>query len=131
MGGAMLGKMVYMPAMIELVEALVMPHRRGQHSFPWQIRVPEHYVGKEYEELFFDLAQGRDIMKNPDVGTDRESPRQHHRVSGAERVRMGVAVAMALYRKTENKENDIWAPGTGGGNYTILAPPPSLKLCAG
>merc|ERR1719240_1372906 len=46
--GSMLGRMFYMPAIIELVEALVMPNRRGQTAFPWQFLVPPGYVGKTF-----------------------------------------------------------------------------------
>lgn len=54
--GAMLGRMFYMPAIIELVEALVMPHRRGQRAFPWQIRVPPRYIGANFVQLVTDMA---------------------------------------------------------------------------
>lgn len=54
--GAMLGRMYYMPAIIELVEALVMPHRRGQRSYPWQISVPPKYVGQPFVQLVRDIA---------------------------------------------------------------------------
>merc|ERR1712048_632746 len=43
------------------------------------------------------------------------------------------AVALALYRKhdpMQNKENPDFTPaqGTGGNNYTVLAPPPDTEL---
>jgi len=56
--GTMLGRMYYMPAIIELVEALLMPHVRRQKAFMWQMRVPPHYIGKEFGELFRDLSLG-------------------------------------------------------------------------
>jgi len=54
--GVMLGKMYYMPAVIELVESLVMPHLRGQQSFPWQLKIPEALVGEPISILWMALA---------------------------------------------------------------------------
>jgi len=54
--GAMLGRMYYMPATIELIEALVMPHRRKQTAYPWQIRPPASFVGRPYAWLVEALA---------------------------------------------------------------------------
>ncbi|CAK0900105.1 unnamed protein product [Prorocentrum cordatum] len=72
--GAMLGRIYYMPAIIELIEALALPHVRGQVAFPWQIRVPPSYVDKEYSTLFLDLAMGyRPGAKDIDPPPQRES----------------------------------------------------------
>merc|ERR1712113_643294 len=49
--GVMLGRMFYMPAVIELVEGLSMPHRRGQSAYPWQVRIPRSLVGRGYIEM--------------------------------------------------------------------------------
>lgn len=117
--GAMLGCMFYMPAIIELVEALVMPHKRGQQAYPWQIRVPTAYVGRPYCELFSDLATCRRIEC---LGSGScELPK----------AALGPAVAVALYRKRESDaagETNFAAAGTGGHNYVILAPPPDTDL---
>jgi len=56
--GMMLGRMFYMPAVIELIEALVMGDRRGQQAYPWQVRVPPKYIGRPFSELVLDLAHG-------------------------------------------------------------------------
>eukprot|EP00931_Biecheleriopsis_adriatica_P061252 TRINITY_DN36821_c0_g1_i1.p1 TRINITY_DN36821_c0_g1~~TRINITY_DN36821_c0_g1_i1.p1 ORF type:complete len:1281 (+),score=194.53 TRINITY_DN36821_c0_g1_i1:55-3897(+) len=54
--GVMLGKMYYMPAVIELVESLVMPHRRNQSAFLWQIRVPPDFFDCTMKQLFTALT---------------------------------------------------------------------------
>merc|ERR1712110_746518 len=56
--GVMLGHMYYMPAVIEIVEALAMPHRREQRAFPWQMRVPSAFVGRSFGMLFKSLLMG-------------------------------------------------------------------------
>eukprot|EP00930_Biecheleria_cincta_P034256 TRINITY_DN23688_c0_g1_i1.p1 TRINITY_DN23688_c0_g1~~TRINITY_DN23688_c0_g1_i1.p1 ORF type:complete len:1281 (-),score=241.44 TRINITY_DN23688_c0_g1_i1:26-3793(-) len=54
--GAMMGKMYYMPAILEIMEALTMPQQRGQDAFPYQIRVPSAYVGDYFSRLVTALA---------------------------------------------------------------------------
>lgn len=56
--GTMLGRMFYNPASIELIEALVMPASRGQHVYPWQLRVPAMYAGRPVLDLIMDLCFG-------------------------------------------------------------------------
>jgi len=128
--GAMLGYMYYMPAIIELVEALVMPHKREQHAYPWQICVPTAHVGRKFGELFSDLAlegiqtrlAAAEAQAPPGAGAG-PGPREEDEVYS-----LGPAVALALHRRRE--ETLSLAPGTGGHNYTILAPPPSTRLRA-
>lgn len=57
--GVMLGQMYYTPAVIELVEALAMGHRKDQHAFPWQIRVPKKLVGQTLCVMFRAMVMGR------------------------------------------------------------------------
>eukprot|EP00929_Paragymnodinium_shiwhaense_P030875 TRINITY_DN17412_c0_g3_i2.p1 TRINITY_DN17412_c0_g3~~TRINITY_DN17412_c0_g3_i2.p1 ORF type:complete len:1226 (-),score=292.06 TRINITY_DN17412_c0_g3_i2:270-3947(-) len=132
--GAMLGRMFYMPALIELVEALVMPNRRGQSAFSWQLSIPAKYVGKRLSTLFRDLLFGGwwqndeeealASLKREDSGADQQSSSE------------GPAVPLALYRlrgdlsgpasKRENRETI--AEGTGAAHYTVLAPTPTCTL---
>merc|ERR1719387_1304513 len=55
--GMMVGRMYYMPATIELLEALIMPGERSQQAFPWQVRIPSSLHGRKYEELFDRLSR--------------------------------------------------------------------------
>jgi len=68
--GMMLGRMFYMPAVIELIEALVMPSRREQVAYPWQVRIPSSYIGLPFSQLLADLALG---MPLTDVGEEAEA----------------------------------------------------------
>lgn len=160
--GAMLGRIYYMPAIIELIEALALPHVRGQAAFPWQIRVPPSYVGKEYSTLFLDLAMGyrpgaRDVDPQPQRqssssltdGPTMDEFRRRRRTTLINGVRLASkprpAVCVALYRKRDVdtgwgeagksqvfqdsfEPNPAVAQGTGGYNYTALAPSPDTIL---
>eukprot|EP00927_Polykrikos_kofoidii_P021886 TRINITY_DN20594_c0_g1_i1.p1 TRINITY_DN20594_c0_g1~~TRINITY_DN20594_c0_g1_i1.p1 ORF type:complete len:1504 (+),score=188.44 TRINITY_DN20594_c0_g1_i1:635-4513(+) len=156
--GAMLGHMFYMPALIELLEALVMPDRRGQSAFFWHIRVLPKYAGRPCSRLFRDMVLGgwdkddkdeQSPCKNtltpgiPHLPCSREgSPSQPHE---------GPSVPLAVYRlrddigpgllrrgatptydesddETEKEEDFGLAQGTGGYHYNILAPPPKFIL---
>jgi len=158
--GSMLGKMYYMPAVLEIMEALTMPHCRGQDSFPYQFRVPPSYVEEELSSLFNDLAM--DEVKwslGVDPGESTE-PRNNLEPAGSVgsfdgpdftqkqltdsgvggKRRKEPAVLLAVYRQRadvfkpsdENDEDAAHVPakGTGGFNYNMLAPSPSLRLRA-
>lgn len=56
--GALCAVANYVPGVIELTEALVSGVDTGQASFPWQIRVPQAFVGKTYLELATTLLRG-------------------------------------------------------------------------
>jgi len=113
--GCMLGRMYYNPAVIELSEALVMPQRRGQRAFPWQVRPPPRYIGRSYEELVVDLAMGS--WAQPETSARRPG------AGGGEHMQ-GPVVAMALYRRrTEYFGSADAAEGTGGNHYLVLGPP--------
>lgn len=103
--GLMLGRMFYMPAVIEIIEALVMPSRRGQTAFPWQLRVPQDYIGSKYIELYEDLVNGsfldetmddneivEDLSETPQQQWPPASPRQSTERLGPP------AVPIGLYR---------------------------------
>lgn len=64
--GMMLGRMFYMPAVIELMEALVLPSRREQNAYPWQVRIPDLYVGQPFSRILADLALGLPFADNED-----------------------------------------------------------------
>jgi len=150
--GSMLGRVFYNPAIIELVEALVMPHRRGQAAFPWQIRVPPAYVGLAFSLLVKDMAIGG--WDQTCARSDEEGKRSRGRRFSKAGQEMppspvkgkngdvlyrqpldGPAVPVAIYRSRDdvlNPSGDRFtqAEGTGGHNYSILAPPPRTKLRA-
>jgi len=146
--GAMLGRAFYNPAIIETVEALVMPHRRGQAAFPWQIRVPPAYVGHHYSELVKDMAlggwdKGAGKSQAPsEPGAPRrfsmaglEDPPSSTSTNYIRQPLEGPAVPVALYRVRDDIAKNSFmdstlAQGTGGHNYNILAPPPGTKLRA-
>jgi hypothetical protein len=127
--GAMLGRMFYMPAIIELVEALVIPHRRGQVAAIWQIRVPSFFCSLTFSELLSTMVLG---------GWDSHQEMTPDTPS-AELQDMGPAVPLALYRprddfgpnSTAHAKNEDMAQGTGGHNFNILGPPPGTKLRSG
>jgi len=151
--GSMLGRAFYNPAIIETVEALVMPHRRGQRAFPWQIRVPAPYVGQPYSELVKDMALGGWETGPPGIFEVR-NPDQPRRFSNAgleeppepagsgngmyiRQPPEGPAVPIALYRSrddigypSQEPLDSSMAQGTGGHNYIILAPSPDTKIRA-
>ena len=58
--------MFYMPAVIEILEALVMPHRRHQQAFPWQIKAPEEFVGRPFSQLMWAFATGKQDGELPE-----------------------------------------------------------------
>jgi len=61
--GALLAQAYYTPGIMELMDALVLPNRRHQEVFPWQMPVPAPYVGKPYRELYRALASsGAGVM---------------------------------------------------------------------
>merc|ERR1711976_836243 len=100
--GVMLGRLFYMPALIELVEAIVMPHRRGQVAFSWQIQVPEQFAGVAFSKLFHTLAtgDGEDFLVEPeDDGLTPDGP----------------AIAVAIYRSRDDigPEASLWNGQTG------------------
>jgi len=147
--GSMLGRIYYMPAIIELIEALALPHVRGQTAFPWQIRVPPSYVGREYSTLFLDLAMGyrpgaTDLDPRRESGSSQagspgarqEPPRRRTTLANGVRLasKPRPAVCVALYRKRDvdsgwdDGDAAAVAQGTGGYNYTALAPSPGTVL---
>lgn len=103
--GTMLGRMFYMPAIIELVEALLMPHVRRQKAFMWQMRVPSHYVGKEFGELFRDLSLGELGARDARRGGSAPGTPTRRRASADE------APAAEVTRET-SESNDL---GRGSG----------------
>merc|ERR1719160_1333350 len=50
--GQCLGREYYVPSTLELMEALVMPARKGQPTFPFLVPVPDALVGKTFGVLF-------------------------------------------------------------------------------
>jgi len=58
--GEMLGREYYVPSTMELLQALVMPARRGQSSFPWLVPMPQEFAGKTYASLFEAWTQADD-----------------------------------------------------------------------
>eukprot|EP00928_Gymnodinium_smaydae_P054890 TRINITY_DN38589_c0_g1_i1.p1 TRINITY_DN38589_c0_g1~~TRINITY_DN38589_c0_g1_i1.p1 ORF type:complete len:1064 (+),score=149.37 TRINITY_DN38589_c0_g1_i1:200-3391(+) len=50
--GEMLGREYYVPSTMEVLQALVMPARRGQTSFPWLVPVPTDFLGHKFSELY-------------------------------------------------------------------------------
>eukprot|EP00928_Gymnodinium_smaydae_P028274 TRINITY_DN21602_c0_g4_i3.p1 TRINITY_DN21602_c0_g4~~TRINITY_DN21602_c0_g4_i3.p1 ORF type:complete len:1284 (-),score=118.81 TRINITY_DN21602_c0_g4_i3:1663-5484(-) len=104
--GMMLGRMFYMPAVIELIEALVLPSRREQVSYPWQIHIPSSYIDLPFSELLTALTLGAS-MEDQDNSGGTEDGGQPQRVtsnlfrfcSPAESEPTGPpAVPIALYR---------------------------------
>eukprot|EP00747_Dinoflagellata_sp_TGD_P088427 gnl/TRDRNA2_/TRDRNA2_163997_c1_seq1.p1 gnl/TRDRNA2_/TRDRNA2_163997_c1~~gnl/TRDRNA2_/TRDRNA2_163997_c1_seq1.p1 ORF type:complete len:586 (-),score=127.39 gnl/TRDRNA2_/TRDRNA2_163997_c1_seq1:50-1549(-) len=59
--GEMLGREYYVPSTMELMQALVMPARRGQLSFPWLVPVPPKFEGKPFMELLKDFCLAEDM----------------------------------------------------------------------
>jgi hypothetical protein len=148
--GAMLGRDFYMPATIELLEALLLPHVRGQSAFCWQIRVPPRYVNRPFSKLFKDLLLG---------GWDAPDSHSHLHCASGDSLNMvpphcpakvperspgeegslpvppeGPVLALAIYRRRDDvalpaprTQEDV-APGTGDKNYNILSPPANLSL---
>lgn len=57
--GTMVGRMYYLPATIELIEALAMPAKMGQPSSGWQTRVPKEFVGRSFGDLFEAFCRGQ------------------------------------------------------------------------
>lgn len=49
--GALYAQAYRTPGILELAEALVMPSRRGQMSYPWLIEIPSAFDGKPYGDL--------------------------------------------------------------------------------
>eukprot|EP00747_Dinoflagellata_sp_TGD_P104025 gnl/TRDRNA2_/TRDRNA2_169145_c1_seq1.p1 gnl/TRDRNA2_/TRDRNA2_169145_c1~~gnl/TRDRNA2_/TRDRNA2_169145_c1_seq1.p1 ORF type:complete len:230 (+),score=24.14 gnl/TRDRNA2_/TRDRNA2_169145_c1_seq1:2-691(+) len=47
----MMGREYYVPSTMELLEALVMPLRRGQSSMPWLVPLPTEFRGRTFGEL--------------------------------------------------------------------------------
>eukprot|EP00929_Paragymnodinium_shiwhaense_P101123 TRINITY_DN63969_c0_g1_i1.p1 TRINITY_DN63969_c0_g1~~TRINITY_DN63969_c0_g1_i1.p1 ORF type:complete len:1499 (-),score=248.50 TRINITY_DN63969_c0_g1_i1:97-4593(-) len=72
--GAMLGRVFYMPALVELVQTLVMPDRKNQTSFCWQVRVPEDYHRKAFSNLFNDMLLDRWHIKEQKRSASMDSP---------------------------------------------------------
>eukprot|EP00927_Polykrikos_kofoidii_P033885 TRINITY_DN28725_c0_g1_i1.p1 TRINITY_DN28725_c0_g1~~TRINITY_DN28725_c0_g1_i1.p1 ORF type:complete len:1568 (-),score=254.04 TRINITY_DN28725_c0_g1_i1:14-4717(-) len=124
--GSMLGHMFYMPALIELIEALVMPSLRGQSAFPWQIRPPEKYVGGEFRNLFLDFALGK--WSSHMIDTENSS----HQSSADASEYESPSIAMAIYRSRKDvgprspAAGMHIAQGTGAHHFNILAPAPGL-----
>jgi hypothetical protein len=58
--GTLLGRMYYLPATIEVMEAIVMPSRRGQKSFFWQTSLPKDFAGAPYRDLVRDYCRRSD-----------------------------------------------------------------------
>merc|ERR1719188_2351811 len=85
--------MYYMPAVIELVEALVMPSRRDQTTYPWQVKVPEPYIGRAFIDVLTELVLGCSL-----VGDEEDGPQSPGNHSQAERCLGPPAVPIALYR---------------------------------
>eukprot|EP00747_Dinoflagellata_sp_TGD_P086003 gnl/TRDRNA2_/TRDRNA2_163110_c1_seq1.p1 gnl/TRDRNA2_/TRDRNA2_163110_c1~~gnl/TRDRNA2_/TRDRNA2_163110_c1_seq1.p1 ORF type:complete len:1242 (+),score=194.97 gnl/TRDRNA2_/TRDRNA2_163110_c1_seq1:490-3726(+) len=144
--GTMLGRMFYMPATIEILEALLMPSRRGQAAYPWQIRVPRAFVNKTFQHLVVAMAKG-EWMKHyaHELGLDKEEPTPNSTPRTPSRIekRMGPAVPLAIYRARGDFGPEAatsalgfqlpsggLAHGTGGHNYSILAPPTTTVLRA-
>jgi len=59
--GEMLGREYYVPSTMELLQALVMPARRGQSSFPWLVDIPEDFWGRTFDELFEAWTTSEDM----------------------------------------------------------------------
>lgn len=130
--GMMLGRMFYMPAVIELIEALVMGAMRGQQAYPWQMRVPPKYISRPFRELLGDLALGSVLCES-----SKGPP----------------SVPLALYRLNEDFScdaaffmeracsngslagddipNTMDVEGIGGHHYLIMCPPPDMTLRRG
>jgi hypothetical protein len=81
--GEMLGREYYVPATMELLEALVMPARRGQPCIPFQAPVPRDLIGGTFGELF-----GRWVLADEGEGEMKKEERQS----------MMSALPFALYR---------------------------------
>eukprot|EP00928_Gymnodinium_smaydae_P039055 TRINITY_DN26773_c0_g1_i1.p1 TRINITY_DN26773_c0_g1~~TRINITY_DN26773_c0_g1_i1.p1 ORF type:complete len:1110 (-),score=83.92 TRINITY_DN26773_c0_g1_i1:167-3496(-) len=58
--GEMLGREFYVPSTMELLQALIMPARRGQTSFPFLVSVPPAFEGQTFTQLFEAWAQAKD-----------------------------------------------------------------------
>mmetsp|Transcript_2803 Transcript_2803/g.7119 ORF Transcript_2803/g.7119 Transcript_2803/m.7119 type:complete len:1134 (+) Transcript_2803:91-3492(+) len=95
--GRMLGREYYVPATMELLQALVMPARRGQTSFPWLVDVPPEFVGDTFESLFLAWTRAKDaatpigLYSNvPDArapyGCVVTNPKKGHRLGDQDRV---------------------------------------------
>lgn len=58
--GTLLGRMYYLPATIELVEALALPTNLTQQSFIWQTSVPPEFMAKSYSEMLKEYSTRKD-----------------------------------------------------------------------
>lgn len=130
--GVMMGRMFYMPAVIELLEALLMPHLRGQPVFTWQFRVPEIYAGRPFMRLAQDLLDPSEglFMLEP-----KEDSKRTPRSSKSSSMLDGPAVPLSILRKRDTlgprPGKMHMASGTGAYNYNILAPLPTFQMLNG
>lgn len=99
--GALVAVANYVPGVIELTEAMVSGEDTGQSCFPWQIRVPQEYVGKTYLQFAVALLKGF-----PDSGQTELS-----------------AVPLGIYRKKDSAASN-------DATHVITNPPASLTLQA-
>jgi len=70
--GALYAQAYRTPGILELAEALVMPSRRGQVSYPWLIEIPSDFDGRPYGDLVqacltdgLQLSVDRNQGRNP------------------------------------------------------------------
>jgi len=117
--GNALGHIYHFPPSIELMEALTMPARRGQASYPWQVRCPPEWAGRAFGELLRVWLLGGDA-ELPEAGT---------------------ALALALYRAraeaaggsgSEDDQPPVASQASlaRGGGYNVTLPAPSSELRA-
>jgi len=106
--GGMLGHMIHFPGTLEFVDALAMPGKRDQTSFPWQVQCPEQWVGRRFHDLLLAwLSQSED--------SDLQG--------------CGPAIVLGLYRE--------YKAGNGSGpavdmkkGYSVTLPKPDTLLRA-
>merc|ERR1712060_738671 len=58
--GSLLGYMFHFPAVVELVEALVMPVQRGQEHYVWQVTCPPEWIGKNFGDMLCSWCRRED-----------------------------------------------------------------------
>ena len=73
--GALYARAYSTPGILELTEAMTMPSRRRQVSYPWLIDVPQQYQNVQYG-VFVDacLENGLEIAVNPEGETESIVP---------------------------------------------------------